>query len=89
MPITLTPAPAPVAGVDRLDAVLMEIPFGDWIPMAEAAQRLRAAGIPGDLLTATVRKGRRRGVLRTDRTADGARVMRVWGEPHRPPAPDS
>ncbi|WP_108934603.1 hypothetical protein [Streptomyces ardesiacus] len=87
MPITLTPDSAPVTGVDRLDAVLMEIPFGDWIPMTEAAQRLRAAGIPGDLLTATVRKGRRRGVLRTERAAEGARVMRVWSEPRRPSAP--
>ncbi|MBZ6253648.1 hypothetical protein KVH27_35450 [Streptomyces olivaceus] len=85
MPITLTPAP----GVDRLDAVLMEIPFGNWIPMTEAAQRLRAAGIPGDLLTATVRKGRRRGVLRTQRATDGTRVMRVRHEPHRPTVPGS
>ncbi|MFC9280934.1 hypothetical protein [Streptomyces collinus] len=84
MTSTLTP---PAAGVDRLDAVLMEIPFGDWIPMTEAARRLREAGISGDLLTAVVRKGRRRGVLRTSRTAEGTRVMRVWREPHRPLAP--
>lgn len=79
----------PAAGVDRLDAVLMEIPFGDWIPMTEAARRLRDAGLPGDLLTAVVRKGRRRGVLRTDRTPEGTYVMRVRREPYRPPVPAS
>ncbi|CAL9326786.1 hypothetical protein [Streptomyces sp. SudanB91_2054] len=85
MPVA--PSPTPAAGVDRLDAVLMKIPYGYWIPMTEAARLLRAAEIPGDLLTATVRKGRRRGVLRTDRTAEGTRVMRVRHELHRPPAP--
>ncbi|MET9776113.1 hypothetical protein ABZ023_17965 [Streptomyces sp. NPDC006367] len=77
------------AGVDRIDAFLMEIPFGDWIPMTEAARRLRAAGVPGHLLTAAVRKGRRRGVLRLHRTAGGVRVMRVRHDPARTPVPTS
>lgn len=79
----------PPAGADRLDEALLAIPYGEWTPMAEAARRLREAGLPGDLLTTVVRRGRRRGALRTYRQAEGTHVMRVHHEPHRPAAPAS
>ncbi|MGW2496162.1 hypothetical protein ACWCV2_16890 [Streptomyces pseudogriseolus] len=79
----------PPGSVDRLDAVLLEIPYGRWIPMTEAAQRMRQAGIPGDLLTSVVRKGRRRGVLRTKPQTEGTYVMRVRKHSNRPSPPSS
>ncbi|MET8717449.1 hypothetical protein ABZV52_30235 [Streptomyces sp. NPDC004735] len=74
----------PAAGIDD---VLMTIPFGEWIPMPEAARRLQAAGLPREVLTAVVRKGRRRGVLRTRPQPGMTYVMRVFEEAQRPPAP--
>ncbi|PNG19423.1 hypothetical protein [Streptomyces cahuitamycinicus] len=55
----------------------MKIPYGSWIPMQEAAQRLREVGLSGEVLTAAVRKGRRRSVLRTKARPEGTYVMRV------------
>ncbi|MEU5978460.1 hypothetical protein [Streptomyces sp. NPDC047315] len=73
----MTSTATPAMNVDRLDAVLLELPYGQWIPMPEAAQRVKDAGIPGDRLTAVIRKGRRRGVLRTRPLREGTYVMRV------------
>ncbi|RZU28199.1 hypothetical protein EV284_6365 [Streptomyces sp. BK022] len=71
-------APAPAAAhVNPVDAVLMGLPFGQWVPMPEVARRVREAGLDGSLLTAMVRRHRRRGVLRTDRQPTMTYVMRV------------
>ncbi|MET8696830.1 hypothetical protein ABZV65_30320 [Streptomyces bauhiniae] len=74
------PAAAPVpaaAHVNPVDAVLMDLPFGQWVPMPEAARRVREAGLDGSLLTTVVRRHRRRGALRIDRRPAMTYVMRV------------
>ncbi|MFG2408721.1 hypothetical protein ACGFR8_31140 [Streptomyces brevispora] len=75
---TSTPsAAAPTAGID---AFLMDLPYGQWITMPEASRRLREAGLPREALTSAVRRGRRRGVLRTEPTPQVTFLMRVGGE---------
>ncbi|WP_371604989.1 hypothetical protein OG345_41980 (plasmid) [Streptomyces sp. NBC_01220] len=84
MSMTTTPAAAQTAGID---AFLMDLPYGQWIPMPEASRRLREAGLPREALTAAVRRGRRRGVLRTEQTPQVTLVMRVGHGPSRQPNP--
>ncbi|MFF8399910.1 hypothetical protein [Streptomyces sp. NPDC016172] len=69
---TLAPPP-----VDDIAEFWMKIPYGAWIPMQEAARRLREVGLPREVLTAAVRKGRRRSLLRTEARPEGTYVMRV------------
>jgi hypothetical protein len=73
-PMSTFTSPGPV---DKVEAVLMAIPYGEWISMPEAARRHRDLGLARELLTAVVRKGRRRGVLRTETRAEATYVMRV------------
>ncbi|MEE1764445.1 hypothetical protein [Streptomyces sp. SP18BB07] len=73
----------PTAAAAGIDAILMGIPYGEWVPMPEVAVLLREAELPRELLTAVVRKGRRRGVLRTRPTPEVTYVKRVHDEPKR------
>lgn len=86
MSTSLPPAAAQTAD---FDAFLMNLPYGQWIPMPEASRRLREAGLPREALTAAVRRGRRRGVLRTEPTPQVTYLMRVGSSRFSAPEPSA
>jgi hypothetical protein len=73
----MNPSSATLPSPAELAAALQRFPYDEWIPMPDAARHVRDSGLPGQVLTSIVRRGRRRGYLLTWRTPEATYVKRV------------